>query len=647
MHGRKRAIWLEQAAIGLILLIGLSVRVHHLGFPELAGDEGFSYVFIQRPYAALITDTLAMGEPHPLASYFIFKAWSDLAGISEFALRFPSAWFGVLAIGLAYRLGCELKLSHAARLGAAALTALGPFSAFYSREMRMYGMLLALTMASTLLMWVFVRRFSWRVAAAYVPVSWLALHTHYYASFVLLAQTLFVLGSALLLRMRPSLRMLAGWTAAQIGVLIASLPWLIPALGIATSYGGAVDRSPDLVSAIFVYLSSFIGGQHFPLQEALPAIVCLCLALIAAGLVRLWLSGADGRLASGLLAIYLFVPLLLAWANGLNRPLFSQRYAISALGPLYLVVAAAAWEGLRGPQATAAHMLPRLGRVALAGAGLLIVAATLAGLRAYLRSEKVDGHPLIWHRFIDVINQYAESLPAHSVRVALNYPDPVYTYYHHRYLSQGLAFATLPPRAQDAEGARAVAREWRAQDSERVLLQIVDSFWDGQGVAASALASEFAYLGDTYTGQWIVKIYGRPGPGDLQPLNVQFVNGPRLSAAYARVNLTTRLLEIYLSWDAAGAMLRGSEKFFVHVSEADNPFVLIGQRDEPLTLNSPQAIQMGGFTVHGYGLALHESPPIGRYHVRIGLYDPGRPGMPRLLTSSGHDAVVIATFTVE
>lgn len=165
----RRNAWLEGWLMSLLLLGGLAIRIYHLGFPELAGDEGFSYVFVQRSYLALITDTLAMGEPHPLGSYFIFKAWSDLAGISEFALRFPSAWFGVLAIGLTYRLGRELKLGPAVCLGAAALMAFSPFASSYSREMRMYSMLLALTIASTLLAWVLFRRHSWRTV---VPMSW-------------------------------------------------------------------------------------------------------------------------------------------------------------------------------------------------------------------------------------------------------------------------------------------------------------------------------------------------------------------------------------------------------------------------------------------------------------------------------------------
>jgi hypothetical protein len=142
------------------------------------------------------------------------------------------------------------------------------------------------------------------------------LNVHYYAGFVLLAQNLLVFGRALFRRAERLLRM---WLVAQCSLLIASLPWLITALGITTGYSDVVDYSPNLVSALFVYLGSFLVGQHFPVVETIPALVWLCLALLAIGLVTLGLSGRDKRTAGVLLAIYLFVLLLLVWANGLNR----------------------------------------------------------------------------------------------------------------------------------------------------------------------------------------------------------------------------------------------------------------------------------------------------------------------------------------
>jgi hypothetical protein len=592
-----------------------------------------------------------MGDPHPLGSYFTFKAWSNIAGTSEFALRFPSAWFGVLAVGLVYRLGRELRLTTAARTAAAVLMALSPFGLLHSREMRMYGMLLALTMASTLLTWMLFQRFSWRIAAAYVFVSWLALNTHYYTGFVLVAQNIFIFGSMFLLRTNRQPRLLFGWILSQVGILIGSSPWLIALLNLTNTPGGIIfNRSPDLISALSIFLGSFIGGQYFPAKEYLSNLIWLCSALIIVGLAKLWRGDLTQRFAGLLLFVCLAVPLLLAWAIGLSWAAFAPRYAITALGPLHLILANAAWGWLEHcrPARTLMRRAFALWHSALVIAGLIVLAATLVGLQGYLRSDRADGDLHTWRKFIDVINRYSSTLPASSVRVALNFPDPAFVYYHHRYLPPEIGFTTLPPmRPRDAEGALAVVREWRDQGAERVLLQLVDSFWDGQGIAADALAREFVYLGENYTGRWNVKIYGRPGPGDLQWLNVQFVNGPLLVAAYARVDLPARLVEVYFSWDNSKAKLRSNEKFFIHVSKQEDPFALIGQRDEPLASNLPQAIQVDGQAVYGYGVRLKDALPPGNYYVRVGLYYPDEPGMPRLPTSDGRDFIVLASFAVK
>jgi len=74
-----RASQLEQLMAGLILLIGFVVRTYHLGFSELIGDEGFSYLLTRPTYAEIIAQVLAMGEPHPLGSYFISWIASGMA----------------------------------------------------------------------------------------------------------------------------------------------------------------------------------------------------------------------------------------------------------------------------------------------------------------------------------------------------------------------------------------------------------------------------------------------------------------------------------------------------------------------------------------------------------------------------------------
>ena len=91
-----------------VVLMAFAFRVFRLGYQELRGDETFGYFFSQHSLAEIIRSTLALREPHPVASYFLERAWFGLAGHSEFALRFVSVWFGVLAVALLFRLGRRL-----------------------------------------------------------------------------------------------------------------------------------------------------------------------------------------------------------------------------------------------------------------------------------------------------------------------------------------------------------------------------------------------------------------------------------------------------------------------------------------------------------------------------------------------------------
>jgi len=179
-----------------IILLAFALRVFQLSTQELRGDEAFGYFFSLRPLIDIVHATLALREPHQVASYFLEKGWLALAGHSEFALRFASLWFGILAVPLLYTLGQRLRLPASAALLAAGLMAISPYAVWHSQDARMYSMSLTLTLASTLLAWEASEHGGTGNWLGYVLISWLALHTHYYAAIVILAQNIFVLGCA-------------------------------------------------------------------------------------------------------------------------------------------------------------------------------------------------------------------------------------------------------------------------------------------------------------------------------------------------------------------------------------------------------------------------------------------------------------------
>src|SRR3954453_20981416 len=77
----------------LLILLAFALRVYRLDYQELRGDEAFGYFFSLRSFGDIVQSTIALKEPHPVASYFLEHVWLDWAGHSEFALRFINVWF--------------------------------------------------------------------------------------------------------------------------------------------------------------------------------------------------------------------------------------------------------------------------------------------------------------------------------------------------------------------------------------------------------------------------------------------------------------------------------------------------------------------------------------------------------------------------
>jgi uncharacterized membrane protein len=85
---------------------------------------------------------------NPPGYYLLEYAATQLTGTSEYALRFPSALAGTLAIPFLYVLGSIIADRRTA-LWAALLLAVSPFHLRYSQEARAYAVQLMLTTAST------------------------------------------------------------------------------------------------------------------------------------------------------------------------------------------------------------------------------------------------------------------------------------------------------------------------------------------------------------------------------------------------------------------------------------------------------------------------------------------------------------------
>ncbi|MHB1319809.1 MAG: glycosyltransferase family 39 protein, partial [Anaerolineae bacterium] len=126
--------WAVYIAGGLALL-GLILRLYRLGIQELRGDEALSYLMALGSPREIVASLLAVGDPHSPLHYLLLHATIAAAGVSEFAMRLPSALLGVLAIPVAWGIG---RFSGGARRGLllATLAAVGQPLVWIGQDLR-------------------------------------------------------------------------------------------------------------------------------------------------------------------------------------------------------------------------------------------------------------------------------------------------------------------------------------------------------------------------------------------------------------------------------------------------------------------------------------------------------------------------------
>ncbi len=589
------------------------------GAQELRGDEAFGYFFTQQSYRAIVDQTLALDEPHPVASYFVLKAWQKLAGSSEFALRFAGAWFSVLAVALVVRLSRRLGLAQRTAIVATFLLALSPYAIWHAQDARMYSMSLALSVAVVWLAIEALARRRWQWVAAYIAVAWLALHTHYFAGFVLVALTLFVLGRALVV---PSARRgVADWFFWNVILLFAYIPWLTSAESILAGYGGNGD-SPSFAAMTARALAVFAVGESIPAEQRVLWAGALAIAC-ALGALRLWMGGSGTRRALWLLACWGIIPVVLTWYGAIDRPIFNERYLVAA-APAWLLLAAATVQPLPRP------------RRWLNIAAALVLSVLVAGMAMSLArhySDPAYSRTRGWRELSKQMLALGAGVPPQAVRYAQNYPDPTLWYY-----TGDVAHLVLPPAALDAAAAAREVRALQASNVERVVLAVQDApTWDAGQIAQRALDADHDRVAAAPLPPWTVEVWAQTAQ-TLPPASEIFGDAMHLTGALVDPGALTAggVLSAQLEWQAIPRPDHGALAELAATLQLLGPDgALVAQSDHPLEVG-PEPVR-----AH-YGILLPDALSEGTYRLILAVYAPGEAGAPRLLTAAGDDIVELA-----
>lgn len=318
----------------LILLMALAAVASAVLFmpQSLRLDEAQTLWQVSR-FPPEILSTIG-GDVHVPLYHFLLYAWDIFFGNGLADNRIFSMVFFIASIPMVVLVGDEAYGNRVVGVFAAVLLAVSPFMNWYANEIRMYSMLVFVTLANQLFfirLRKYGRRGTWW---AYAATSVIGVYIHYFFALVLLAQAFFFLFFRRSFPRGSTKR----FAVTYLAVVLALVPWIVYVLRL----GKAVNSEPllampTLINLFNTFSEFLVGGQSVPINAFVVALWPLVLII--------WFLTFQKRRHPGTDHVYLvyslFVPIITAFlVSVLYKPVYLERYLIFTLPAFYLLLSA-------------------------------------------------------------------------------------------------------------------------------------------------------------------------------------------------------------------------------------------------------------------------------------------------------------------
>ena len=331
----------HQIFFAVALLIFLGARLWHLTATCLWFDEVFSVHAARHSWGELIK-FVAADIIHPPLFYALLKIWIGLGGESLIWLRLLPVLLAIATIAPFYLLCRELALKLNERNVTFLLIAVSGFLIKYAQEVRMYSLLLFLSVSSIWLLVRFVRNSRLKTLGALTACNLLLVYTHYYGWLLIFAQTCVVV-----MWYRKNLKRLLLSAAV---LVVAYVPWIYavatyrePARGLAQNIGWIQRPNPRDLAEYFVLLNKPFLFSQSTLDRADSFLIgWLALLLVGCALAILFFRRWRKRSfteAERVMSVLTFVPLILAAGLSWLLPysIWGTRHLIIAAVPFFIL----------------------------------------------------------------------------------------------------------------------------------------------------------------------------------------------------------------------------------------------------------------------------------------------------------------------
>jgi hypothetical protein len=618
----SRVNWRVLIPALLLIAVGFALRMAWLAEPDVAGDEAFNALLAGYQPGELLATLRETGEPTPPFAFWLQSISMLLFGHNSIGVRFVCVAASTLALPLIQRLARTLGMSLDTSVLCMLVLCVNPLAIGHAQWGRtMYALSISAALLFSLAVLSWLRQATARAFTMLVFSALGALMTHYQSVFVLVAINLFVLSMLIITR---RWRTLSIWLCSQALTILAFALYLVGVGGALARYRGA-GETIDVVVLLQRSFSVLLLGENS--WRALPWISVWSASIVIIGFIALGRKNvyADQR-AQALSVLWLGIPLFGFWASSQLRPIFFDRYLAQALVPFVFLATAALEAGFRTIRKS--RLLFALGMVGV----LLTFGQTAYTLQRYY-AARADTKPR-WRIIGSILRSLQGDLPQSEFRAVLDYPDPALAFYFGRdsaVLPVDPNFRTLAIETLDTfthAGVKRVAILFTEPDAGRRI-------W-----LTSQVLKHFNRIGALPVADSSLEIFVRREVDELQPRDVHFNNGAVLINASAVAIPAANWMEVHTVWQNDGRF-KGVIKLFIHITRVADPQRLqVAQLDQVFS-----ASDLNGQVI-SYGFAMPELQP-GAYEVRLGLYDPQLPDLPRATFRVGgnvSDVIVIGNF---
>jgi len=613
--------------VALATLLALALRLYKLADQNVWWDEGWTVWLGRRDWAWIALRTAA--DEHPPLHYWLVRGWDMLAGELAFAVRFSSVLAGILAVPLVYRLG-RLVANKQVGVLAAVFLAVARFHIWWSQDIKMYALAVALAIVSLYLVLRILRGGSLWLFVAYIAVTAAAIYTHYLTLLIALSENLLVLLVLVLPSPRPSpppplpgrergergdrRRLLVGWVAAQLALVALGLPWVYLTSQHTISWVAPPPLSFTLFLRLYATVLSLGLTTHVE-RYTLPVLGFLLVAAI--GLVPLWRGRREQREGGLLLWLCLAVPPLLIYLLSLFKVTsfyaakVEARYLLILL-PAFLLVLA--WG---------VDVLQRRWPLLAAAALLFVLGGLLAPLPGYFADRHLRDD---YQSLVGIVQAYAQ--PGDAVLLHTDESWPIFAYHERR----ELPWYGVPYRGNlDAGAVDALLSPLAARHPAVWLVVIPDALArDPQGLVEKWLAAHYRREANISLGDKRLALYSQ-GPRSLHTVPPQnlAIEHPMTTTLPGGLTLlgfdlpvrkfwTGQVVRLALYWRGQAA----AEEPRLSIALLDAQGQPVHQARRPIKPGYPRREWRPDEVVRGeYALPIPSTVPSGRYSLTLRLDD--------------------------